>query len=150
MATIAQPSATAMAPSTPTDQRDQLAGLSIVTALVNGIQVPVACPAAWCTEKHATEETRHAEDVDHFSDNVDLYVPAFNQGGGDLIFAYAHIGQDLLCSDQRMREPHIRVEDGGGESSYMTPAQALEFANNLEAFAEQVRGLVRTAQAVQA
>lgn len=139
-------SATATATSPiPTDQRNLLAGLSITTALVNGVQVPVACPAAWCTEKHTAEDTRHVEDVDHVSEHADLYAPAFH-GGEDMIFAYAHLGQDTYSSDPKTRAAHIRVEDGGGEASYLTPDQALKFADNLNAFADQIRGLVHTAR----
>lgn len=130
---------------TTTPNTSPLAGLSIVTALINGVQVPVACPAAWCTEKHAAEDTRHVEDIDHAGDNVDVYVPGFH-GGEDVIFAYGHLGQDPHSSDENMRAAHIRIEDGGGEASYLTPDQADTFADNLAAFADRIRALAQVAR----
>lgn len=143
MAIQAQPEAPTASPVSQ-DQRNPLAGLSIVPALVNGVQVPVACPAAWCTDNHTGEDTRHLEDVSHNSNNVDVYTPDFRKDG-DQIFAYAHLGQDLYGSDENMRAAHIRVEDGGGEFSYLTPDQADTFASNLEKFAAGIRALARTA-----
>ncbi|MBW8701851.1 hypothetical protein MBT84_19785 [Streptomyces sp. MBT84] len=140
--------------ATPTDQRNQPAGLSIVSALVNGVQVPVACPAAWCTENHTGDERRHVEDIDHVSDNVDLNAPAFNSSDDGIfdqrLIAYAHLGQDLYASDPNMRAAHVRVEDRGGEASYLTPDQADAFAGNLDAFATQIRTLAHTARGTQA
>ncbi|MFD3929565.1 DUF6907 domain-containing protein [Streptomyces sp. NPDC058614] len=130
---------------TPTAQCSPLVGLSITTALVNGVQVPVACPAAWCTENHTTEDTRHAEDIDHAGDNVDLMVPDFF-GDEDQVFAYAHLGQDVYSNDALMRAAHIRVEDGGGEVSYLTPDQGDTFAGNLDAFGSKIRVLAQVAR----
>ena len=139
-----QPEAPTASPAT-NAQRNSLAGLSIVSALVNGVQVPVACPAAWCTENHTSEDTRHAEDIDHAGDNVDLNVPNFN-GGEELIFAYAHLGQDPHSSDQNMRAAHIRVEDAGGQASYLVPDQGDTFAGNLEEFGSEIRALAQAAR----
>lgn len=139
-----QPSEAPTASPTPRVQRDQFAGLSIVTALVNGVQVPVACPAAWCAEQHSAEGFRNVVDIDHTSKHANLYVPCFD-GSADDLFAYALLGQDLYSSDSKMRDPHIRVEDSG-ESNYLTPEQALQFADNLTAFADQIRGLACTGQ----
>lgn len=135
----------ATAPSTPTAQRPTLAGLSIITALVNGVQVPIACPAAWCAEDHAGEDSRHLDDVDHAGANVDLLVPDFF-GEEDQLFAYAHLGQDLYSADPKMRAAHIRVEDGGGEASYLTPNQSDTFAGNLDTFGSEIRALAQVAR----
>lgn len=121
-----------------------LTGLSIVSALINGVQVPIACPAAWCTENHTGENIGHAEDVDHAGAHVDVMVPRLQ--GGDELFAYAHLGQDTYATDPKMRAAHIRVEDGGGEVSYLTPGQADTFAANLTTFAAQIRTLARVAR----
>lgn len=136
----------APAQSTLSDQHNSQTGLSIVSALVNGVQVPIACPAAWCEMDHAgSDATRHVEDIDHSSANVDAYVPDFH-GGPDQLFAYAHIGQDTYSNDTLMRAPHVRVEDRGGEGSYLTPDQADAFAANLTAFALQIRALAKAAR----
>ncbi|MFE9765085.1 DUF6907 domain-containing protein [Streptomyces sp. NPDC005808] len=145
MSIQAQPGEAPTASPASRDQRPTLAGLSIITALVNGVQVPVACPADWCKEKHAVEDTRHVEDIDHVGDHVDLYVPDFF-GEEDQVFAYAHLGCDLYSSDVKMREAHIRVEDGGGEASYLTPDQADTFASNLDTFSSKIRTLAQVAR----
>lgn len=137
---------TATAPSPQAEQSVQAAGLSIVWALVNGVQVPVACPADWCKREHSGDDaTKHVEDIDHSSADVDLMAPNMIDGGNDLCL-YAHLGQDLYSSDENMRASHVRLEDGGGESTYMSLDRALVFADRLVSFAEQIRGLVRTAR----
>lgn len=138
-------SATSTATSNPIDQRGEFAGLSIVPALVNGVQVPVACPAAWCTEKHTSENTRHVEDVDHVGDNVDLVVPDSYGEDGQLV-AYARLGQDTYSADAAMRAVHIRVEVGGGDASHLTPTHGDIFAGNLEAFGSEIRALAQVAR----
>lgn len=126
------------------DRRTDLAALSIVTALVNGTQLPIACPATWCNWDHAgADTTAYIEDVDHTGDNVDLMVPDF-MNGDDQLFAFAYLGQDLYASDER-RTPHIRIEDGGGEASYLTPAQGLKFADRATAWADRIRSLIQKA-----
>jgi hypothetical protein len=133
------------APSAPREQHNPLAGLSIVTALINGVQVPIACPAAWCIENHTGEDTRHAEDVAHMGAHVDAYVPHF-QTGADELFAYAYLARDPYSKRPEERAAYIRVEDGGGEESHMTPDQADTFADNLTVFADQIRALARVAR----
>ncbi|MFM9672748.1 DUF6907 domain-containing protein [Streptomyces galilaeus] len=124
----------------------QLNDLSIVPAIVNGVQVPVACPAAWCKWEHDGDDaTKHLEDIDHSSADVDLMVPSMATGNDELC-AYVHIGQDLYSPDEQMRAPHLRLEDGGGEATYLTLDQGLEFADRLVAFAEKVRALTRVAR----
>lgn len=123
-----------------------LAGLAIVPALVNGVQVAIACPAAWCTENHTGEDTKHLEDVSHTGATVDLYAPNF-QGGANDLFAYAHLVQDLYSKNPNERAAYIRVEDGGGEESALTPDQADTFADNLTVFAGRIRALARVARA---
>lgn len=120
-----------------------LAGLDLVPALVNGIFVPVACPTRWCTEDHAGEDARHLDDIDHSGAHVDVMVPRLQ--GGDELFAYAHLQQDTYSTDPLLRAPHIHVEDGGGEESYLTPEQAVVFADRLVEFADRLRGLAGVA-----
>lgn len=133
------------APSAPREQHNPLVGLSIVTALINGVQVPVACPAAWCVENHAGENTGHLEDVSHWGTHVTAYVPNFHTGDDDL-FAYAHLVQDPYSKRPNERAAHIRVEDGGGEESSLTPDQADTFADSLTVFANRIRALAQVAR----
>lgn len=144
---VAQPDTAREHPETTTAEptTSPLAGLSIVTALINGVQVPIACPAAWCTEKHAAEDTRHAEDVGHGGAHVDVYVPNF-QTGDDELFVYAHLDQVPHFGDPKMRAAHVRIEDSGGEEWPLTPDQADTFADNLTVFADRIRTLARFAR----
>jgi hypothetical protein len=121
-------------------------GLTIVSAAVNGVQVPVACPTTWCKWEHDGDDaTKHLEDIDHSSADVDLMVPSMATGGTDLC-VYIRIGQDLYSSDEQMRDPHLRLEDGGGEVTYLTLDQGLAFADRLVTFAQKVRALTGVAR----
>ncbi|MET9830106.1 hypothetical protein ABZ078_12480 [Streptomyces sp. NPDC006385] len=139
-----------VAPVTETREREtghgsQLAALSVVTALVNGVQVPIACPTSWCVEDHAGENTTHLEDVVHSGEHVDLYAHPFNSGD-DVLFAYARLGQDLFSVDPKERAPYVCVEDGSGEERFFTPDQADVFAENLDVFGRRIRDLAQVAR----
>ncbi|MEH0423158.1 DUF6907 domain-containing protein [Streptomyces sp. B21-083] len=121
------------------------AGLAITTAVVKGIQVPIACPTGWCNNDHTDENTQNLDDIDHAGAHIDLMVPNL-QGVDDLLFAYARLYQDTYAPDPLMRTPHIRIEFGGGEESYLTPDQADLFAARLAAFAAQLQALAHTAR----
>jgi hypothetical protein len=145
---VGQPDTAREHPETTTAEPNTspLAGLSIVTALVGGNMVPVACPTRFCTESHTSENTGHLADVSHTGTTVDVYAPGF-QGGFDELFAYAHLVQDPYSKDAKERAAYIRVEDGGGEESPLTPDQADTFADNLTVFAGQIRTLAQVARA---
>jgi hypothetical protein len=132
---------TATAPST-----EPFAHLSLVAAVVDGVQVPVACPATWCKQDHTGEDsTKHLADVDHLGAHIDLMIPNARTDKDDL-FAYVHLGQDVYSTDPIMRAPHLRFEDSGNEETTASLDQGLEFADRLVEFAEQIRGLVRVAR----
>ncbi|MGW7424394.1 DUF6907 domain-containing protein [Streptomyces sp. NPDC054813] len=132
----------ATAPST-----SPFAHLSLVPAVVDGVQVPVACPATWCTQDHTGEDaTKHLDDIDHSGAHVNLMIPNARKNNDVGLFAYVRLGQDVYNSDHYMSDPHLRFEDGGGEETTVTLDQGLAFADRLVEFAEQIRGLVRTAQ----
>lgn len=128
-----------------TPDTSPLAGLSTVLALVDGTLVPTVCPTRFCKENHTGENTGHLEDVNHTGATVDLYAPNF-QGRADDLFAYAHLTQDPYSKNPKERAACIRVEDGGGEESPLTPDQADTFADNLTVFAGRIRALARTAR----
>ncbi|MFJ6566458.1 DUF6907 domain-containing protein [Streptomyces sp. NPDC091292] len=115
-----------------------------MTALVNGAPIPTLCPTRFCKQDHAGDDaTGHVVDIDHTGAHIDLMVPDFFTGK-DQLLAFAFLGQDLHSEDPKMREPHLRVDDGGSETAYLSLDQADEFADRLEAFAVKIRAEVRT------
>ncbi|MFF7982319.1 DUF6907 domain-containing protein [Streptomyces sp. NPDC007901] len=125
---------------------DPFTHLSLVPAVVDGVQVPVACPATWCKQDHTGEDaTKHLDDVDHSSTHIDLTIPNVRTGE-DTLFGYVHLGQDVYSPDEFMRTPHLRFENGGGEETTTSLDQGLEFADRLVQFADEIRALVRTAR----
>ncbi|MFI9168794.1 DUF6907 domain-containing protein [Streptomyces lincolnensis] len=123
-------------------RHESFPGFSIVSALVKGIQVPIACPTAWCTENHADEENAHLEDIDHSGEHVDVYAPRIDKE--DMLFAFAHLSQDPLSARAKERVPYVVVE--GDEAMFLTPDQADTFATNLTTFSGRIRDLSRTAR----
>ncbi|MFJ4785478.1 DUF6907 domain-containing protein [Streptomyces sp. NPDC088794] len=139
----------ATTPSTPTVQRSPHLGLAIVTAHVSGIQVPIACPTWFCSEKHETNRFRDVVDIDHTGRPVNLYAPCFD-GSADDLFAYGQLGQDIYSSDPKMREPHVRITEGGGQAGFYTLDQADTFSGRLTTFGSEVRGLTHFARSMTA
>jgi hypothetical protein len=111
-------------------------------ALIKGTRIYVECPD-WCTVDHVDENANHVEDVWHAGDYADLEASRIN-GRSDLV-AFARIGVDPQSNDPDMRNPFVVVDDGG-EGFYMTPEQADQFAANLDAFADRIRAMARTAK----
>jgi hypothetical protein len=121
-----------------------LAGLSIVTALSEGVLVPTVCPTWFCAEDHAGEETGDLVDVNHASAHVDVYAPRFD-GDGDELFAFAFLAQDVYAARPQERAPYVVVEAEDDEMCF-TPDQANVFANNLTRFADEIRVLAQAAR----
>ncbi|WP_428956178.1 DUF6907 domain-containing protein [Streptomyces sp. cg35] len=110
-------------------------------ALVNGQRVHLECPA-WCTADHMIESVRFLEDLEHAGEMTDLVIPG---GPGYRLLAHARLGSDPFGDDAATRSPYVVVDDGS-EPFVMSPAEAAVFADRLEVFAQQVRGLGRDAQ----
>ena len=114
----------------------------ISPALVNGQRVWLECPS-WCTEDHVAANERHLEDVCHTSGAADLMAP--RQGGpAQLLLLTRLIAGSGSSPDDRQPLVTVDVDDVNG--MYLEPTAADEFADNLMAFAEQVRALARTAR----
>lgn len=113
----------------------------LVPAVVSGQQIYVPCPE-WCSINHIADPAGALSDVWHEGDFIDLHVPRI--GRNPELLAFARLSLDPAATDAR-REAYITVGDGG-EGFDLTPKQALQFASNLEAFAEQIRALARTAR----
>ncbi|WP_406345514.1 DUF6907 domain-containing protein [Streptomyces sp. NBC_00648] len=133
-------------PAMPAQPRPEPATVQprLVPALVDSHQIHIECPAAWCTLDHIEENPRDIEDIFHFGDDADLEVPRFNAEGEPLLFGYIRPGCDPFGQTPEQRQPFLYLEDGSGEGAYMRAEQAAEFADNLIAFAAQVRAMART------
>jgi hypothetical protein len=108
-------------------------------ALVNGQQVFVECPS-WCVSDHVADSVRHLEDLEHEGRVTDLVVPG---GPGYGLLAHARLGSDPFGRDAG-RGAYVVVDDQS-DPFQLSPEEASVFADRLEAFARQVRGLSRVA-----
>ncbi|MFF4644943.1 DUF6907 domain-containing protein [Streptomyces sp. NPDC001389] len=113
-----------------------------VPAVVRGQRLLIECPM-WCAIDHCKHPTGHLEDIWHGGNFAGLMVPRME--GEASLLAFARIGLDPYSSNPSRRSPFIVLDDGG-DSDDMTPEQAEQFADNLEAFAAQIRAMARTAR----
>ncbi|KPC79524.1 DUF6907 domain-containing protein [Streptomyces sp. NRRL S-4] len=107
-------------------------------ATVGGNPIHIECPA-WCTSDHVEG---FLVDVFHTGEPVDLVAPTLDGPPQPLLHARLHA--DTFGTDVPRQAPHIVVDDES-QLFAMTPAQALEFADDLVAFAAQVRALAEQA-----
>ena len=139
MSTTVQPSNVTALPS-PTP------GHRLVPALIgtrkNSHVAPIQCPQ-WCTEDHLAEPTMF-EDITHTSKSEDVGISSFLKQDGSLLM-YAMLQADPAATDPRLRQAHVGIEHEGVPDVH-TPEMAEAFADDLIAFALQVRGLARTAR----
>lgn len=110
-------------------------------ALVGGKPIHIECPD-WCIIDHVAEGEGFLVDVYHGSDSADLMGPQMAEQPEPLL--HARLNSDPFGTDTAHHAPHIVVDDEV-ELFFMAPVQALEFADNLTAFAAQVRALAKRA-----
>ena len=116
----------------------------LVPAVISGTRVHIDCPP-WCTVDHTSDPGALIEDLSHESDYADLEASIVNKPDGLQLFA--RLGLDPLSSDPWRRQPFLLIDGGSGPDD-LTLDAADEFADNLEAFAAQVRAMARTARGV--
>ncbi|MFI9598895.1 DUF6907 domain-containing protein [Streptomyces sp. NPDC052043] len=132
----------------PADQPAPLTDRHIVPAVVDGQTVYLECPT-WCTIDHVRDSQKFLVDVWHSGAFADLEAPRRN--GTPSLLAYARLGLDSFSEDDDMRRPFIFVEDGSsGEDSYMDAEHAEQFADNLVAFARNIRAMASAMRGVTA
>lgn len=102
----------------------------------------IECPV-WCVEDH-TAEPNYLEDVVHTSASEDVGISSFLKRDGSLLM-YAMLQADPESPDERLQQAHIAVEHEG-VPDYLTPEMAEAFADDLVAFAAQVRHMARAAR----
>ncbi|NWF25266.1 hypothetical protein HW130_03135 [Streptomyces sp. PKU-EA00015] len=113
----------------------------IVPAVVSGARIFIECPA-WCTVDHVDSAENHIADVWHGGDYANLNVPRL--GKSPDLLAFARLGVDPMSSDPAKQTAFVFVDDGG-EGYEMSPDQAVDFADNLERFAAEIRAMAATA-----
>ncbi|MGQ4343546.1 DUF6907 domain-containing protein [Streptomyces sp. SAS_275] len=111
-------------------------------ALVNGQRVWVECPH-WCTEDHIAANERHLEDVCHTSGAADLIAARKDSAPHLLLLTRLIAGTGSTAED---RQPLVTIDVDDVTGMYLEPADADRFADDLVAFAQQVRALARTAR----
>ncbi|MFF0076560.1 DUF6907 domain-containing protein [Streptomyces sp. NPDC005494] len=107
-------------------------------ATVGGSLVHIECPA-WCNSDHVEG---FLVDVYHAGESVDLLVPRMDGVPEPLL--HARLNADTFGTVVPFQAPHIVLDDES-DTFAMTPAQALEFADDLVAFAAQIRALAEQA-----
>ncbi|MFF0277480.1 DUF6907 domain-containing protein [Streptomyces sp. NPDC004330] len=110
--------------------------------VISGVAIHIECPA-WCTVDHAASSSLHLEDVRHESEHVDLKATVV--GLPDDLLLFARLGQSLVSAKAYRTAPYL-VLDGGDDADDLTLDNADEFADNLVAFATQIRELTRAAR----
>ncbi|WP_413753051.1 hypothetical protein NRF20_20715 [Streptomyces sp. R-74717] len=108
-------------------------------AVSNGI-VHVEC-YEWCTHNHLDPEL-NLEDVYHSSDSATVWAPRVAEDPQPLL--HARLNADSFGTAESHRQPLVVIDDEA-DSFSMTPAQALEFADKMVAFAEEIRAMAAQA-----
>lgn len=110
-------------------------------ATVAGNHIHIECPA-WCTYDHVAHPEGFLVDVFHSTDSADLMAPLM--GEEPLPLLHARVSADTFGTDVARQVPYIEVTDES-ELIHMTPDQALQFADDLVAFADRIRALAAQA-----
>ncbi|MEV7054143.1 hypothetical protein AB0N95_01560 [Streptomyces microflavus] len=91
----------------------------------------------WCTEDH--DEPQFADDIIHAGQPAELELT-----GERVPLLHSRLGVDPFSPDSVQRKPHVVLDDE--QSMYfLPPVQALEFADEMTAFADEVRVQARRA-----
>lgn len=94
----------------------------------------------WCTEDHT--EPQFADDIIHAGQPAELELTG--ETGERVPLLHSRLGVDPFSPDTAQRNPHVVVDDE--QSMYfLPPMQALEFADEMTAFADEVRAQARRA-----
>ncbi|MEU0038472.1 hypothetical protein [Streptomyces sp. NPDC006333] len=104
----------------------------------------VECPT-WCAQDHVEDWNQHAVDLDHWAKSTSWDTDCINQPGDRVLSLDARLHSDPGATDSRLRAAHVLVDDESVEA-YLTPEMAERTADELIAFAAQLRHLAREAR----
>lgn len=106
----------------------------------------VSCPD-FCAEDHVKDWHDHAVDLDHWgSNNANWEADSITDPGARLLALTARLYLDPHNPDPRMSSANVRVDDETVDV-FWTPEMAEQAADELIAFASQLRRLARQARA---
>lgn len=105
------------------------------------VQVYIECPE-WCTVDHSTGNVQ-LEDITHYSTADVAQVPTFFSADTSHTDLTLSISSDPTSSDPRCREAHLLVDTCTDEEARLTPELAEALADDLIAFASQLRHKAR-------
>lgn len=105
----------------------------------------VECPE-FCAESHVDQWTQHAADLDHWgTEGARWDVATMHDPGMALLVLSARLYLDPNNPDPRMSAATVRVDDESVDV-FLTPDMAEQAADELIAFAGQLRNLARQAR----
>lgn len=99
--------------------------------------------ADWCVIDHS-ERVGHLDDVMHYSDCDVVTVSTLTDDGTAHSELMLNVSSDPSASDPRLRAAHLVINDGASTDAYLTPGMADELADELIAFAAQLRSQAQT------
>jgi hypothetical protein len=114
----------------------------IVPALVDGSPLLLECPG-WCTLDHVRADESTLDEVYHSGESADVTTPDTGIVGDVQLMLFAQLNEDPWSGRKDLRGPAV-VVNAGGYDARLNAAQAMEYADDLEAFAEQIRAMART------
>ena len=100
----------------------------------------------WCTENHIDEPVRDLADIMHRGDTASVMVPTFGFGAYP-VQMYSWVECDPAATEPEFRAAHITAQDAGGNVySHLTPDMAEKLADEVIAFASDLRQQARIAR----
>jgi len=104
--------------------------------------VYIPCPE-WCVVDHM-DRTANLDDVMHYSDGDIVQVSTLTDDVNAHSEMYANISVDPTAADPRLRAAHLVINNGASPNdAYLTPDMADELADEMIAFASQLRAKAR-------
>lgn len=103
--------------------------------------VYIECPT-WCAVDHA-DRVGFLEDVVHYSDCDIVQIPTLSDDDFAHSELMVNVSLDPSAADPRLREAHILINDAASTDAHLTPTMAEELADDLIAFAAQLRHKAR-------
>ena len=105
----------------------------------------IECPN-WCQHDHLADREVSIEDIDHYSPTGGWSVGSILDPDTAIHELYARVHSDPSHPDERLHAAHVLLGNGAPFDSYLTPDDADQAADELIAFATQVKAAARTAR----
>jgi hypothetical protein len=107
--------------------------------------VYIECPA-WCSQDHVANWSHYAEDIDHWGQTDAAWdTGCLTRPGDQMLALFARVHSDPVAADPRLRAAHVLMDDESTQV-FLTPEMADRMADDLIAFAAQMRHLATRAR----